>query len=84
MKNFNYHSGQEIRIGDRISYHGESGKVDFVVTVTEKTGRPETDWYIEQAPEGGVMITANGFGNVFLTEANIDEDLDFISRGDLA
>jgi acyl CoA:acetate/3-ketoacid CoA transferase len=82
MKNFNYHSGQEIRIGDRISYHGESGKVDFVVT--EKTGRPEMDWYIEQDPEGGVMLTANGFGNVFLTEANIDEDLDFISRGDLA
>jgi hypothetical protein len=35
MKKFRYHSGQEIRVGDHISYHHESGKVEFVVT--EKT-----------------------------------------------
>jgi hypothetical protein len=47
--------------------------------VTEKTGQPEMDWYTEQYAGGGVMITASGFGKSFLTEADIDEDLDFIS-----
>jgi hypothetical protein len=82
MKKFRYHSGHEIGVEDHIIYHHESGKVEFVVT--EKTGQPEMDWYIEQYAGGGVMITASGFGNVFLTEPDIDEDLDFISRRDTA
>ncbi len=78
MKQFTYRSGGEIRAGDRITYHGETGKVEFVIT--GKTGDAAMDWYVEQYPGGGFMIAAQGFGNVFLTESDIDEDLEFVSR----
>jgi hypothetical protein len=32
MKSFTYRSSQEVRSGDQITYHGEPGKVEFVVT----------------------------------------------------
>jgi hypothetical protein len=79
MKLFTYHSGEEVRSGDHITYHGEPGKVEFVVT--GRIGDPATDWYTEQYPGGGFMITASGFGNVFLTGNDIDEDLKLLSRG---
>jgi hypothetical protein len=80
MKTFTYRSGEEVRTRDRITYHGEPGEVEFVVI--QKIGFAAIDWYIEQCPGGGFMITMGSFGKVFLTEAEIDEDLDFVSRGD--
>lgn len=74
-----YKSGEEVQSGDQITYHGEPGKVQFVVT--EKVGDPAMDWYAEQFPGGGFMITARNFGNVFLKESYTDEDLEFVSRG---
>jgi hypothetical protein len=73
---FKYLSGEEVRAGDAIRYHGENGKVEFVAA--EVTGNREIDWYVEQYPPGGFMIVAEGFGSVFLTE--VDEDLEFVSR----
>ena len=80
MKTFTYCSGEEVRTRDRITYHDEPGAVEFVVI--ERVGLAAMDWYIEQYPGGGLMITAGSFGKVFLTEADIDADLDFVSRGD--
>jgi hypothetical protein len=78
MRTFRYLSGEEIRIGDRITYHNEPGEVDFVVS--EKIGDAAMDWYIDQFPGGGVMIVARSFGSVFLSEDDIDENLVFVSR----
>lgn len=78
MKRFNYPSGQAVQVGDVIVYHGEPGEVEFVVA--DRTGDPSKDWYLEQFPGGGFMITAKGFGSVFLGEGDIDEDLEFVSR----
>jgi hypothetical protein len=78
MKRLNYPSGQDVKPGDRILYHGEPGEVEFVVA--DRTGDPSKDWYLEQFPGGGFMITAKGFGSVFLGEDDIDEDLEFVSR----
>jgi len=77
MKRFKYLSGQEVRLDDRIIYHGEPGAVEFIVAGT--TGDPSNDWYLEQFPGGGVMIVAKGFGSVFLSESDIDENLEFVS-----
>jgi hypothetical protein len=76
-RRFSYRSGEEVQSDDEIAYHGEPGKVEFVVA--EKVGDPAMDWYVEQFPGGGFMITARNFGNVFLTESSI-EDLKFVSR----
>lgn len=75
---FSYQSGEEIRPHDRITYHGESGEVEFVVTA--KTGDAAMDWYVDQNPDGGIMLKVNNFGNVFLNCIPGDEDLQFVSR----
>ena len=59
---FIYRSGEAVKPGDRVLYHGESGHVDFVVT--DKTGDPSRDWFLEKYPGGGFMIIAKGFGPV--------------------
>ncbi|HEV2493542.1 MAG TPA: bifunctional methylenetetrahydrofolate dehydrogenase/methenyltetrahydrofolate cyclohydrolase FolD [Terriglobia bacterium] len=75
---FSYPSGEEIKPGDQIKYHGESGEVEFVVSGFQ--GDPARDWYLKEFPGGGIMIRANGLGNVFLTQTREDEDLEFVSR----
>ena len=72
---FKYLSGEEVRAGDRITYDGEPGEVEFLAA--EITGNPETDWYVEEHSPG-FMITAKRFGSVYLSE--VDEDLVFVSR----
>ena len=74
-----YLSGEEVKNGDRILFHGEPGEVEFIITSV--TGDSSMDWYVEQHPGGGVMITARGFGSVFLPVSAIDERLEFLSRG---
>jgi hypothetical protein len=54
MKSFAYPSGEEVRRGDRITYHNEPGQVEFVVI--EKTGDQAMDWYLQENPGGGFMI----------------------------
>ena len=78
MSPFTYKSGDEIRAGDRILYHEQPGKVEFIIAA--KSGDPVLDWYLDQYPGGGFMITAVSFGPVFLTANDIDEDLQLISR----
>lgn len=72
-----YKSGEEIKSGDHITYHGEPGKVEFIVT--EKVGNPAINWYIDQFQQGGFMIVANNFGNVFVTNG-ANNDLEYLSR----
>lgn len=76
---FTYASGEEIRKGDHITYHGEQGEVEFVVAGL--SGDPALDWYAKEFPGGGVMINATGFGSVFLGADDIDETLELTSRG---
>ena len=73
-----YPSGEEIRRGDRVLYHGEQGRIEFVATPED----PETKWYVEQYGSG-CMILASSFGRVFVTECSQDEGLKLLSRGDL-
>lgn len=73
---FTYWTGEEVRRGDAVSYCGEPGHVEFIVT--HRVGDPAMDWYVETFSGGGFMITCAGFGRVFLTRS--DEDLDLVSR----
>ena len=65
-----YLSGEEVKVGDHVLYHFEAGQVEFV----SEGGR-----FCEQFGVG-VMILAPSFGRVF---DQPDEDLEFISRGEL-
>lgn len=68
-----YSTGEEVRWGDSILYHGESGRVEFVAD----RAHPETGWYVEQFG-GGCMILTPSFGRVFVRET--DEEMEFVAR----
>jgi hypothetical protein len=78
VRTFAYTSGEDVREGDHIRYHGEIGSVEFVAA--EKVGNPSLDWFVEEFPGGGVMINAKSFGAVFLSPDDIDERLEFVAR----
>jgi hypothetical protein len=73
-----YTSGEDIRPGDDILYHGERGKVEFVAMSDD----PNTDWYVKQYG-GGCMIRVRSFGCVFVARPDEDEDLEFLERGEV-
>jgi hypothetical protein len=79
-----YLTGEEIRKGDRVLYHGEPAEVEFAVT---DASDPETEWYFGEFG-GGLMIVQpvepKSFGSVFISACDIDdtEDLEFVSRAD--
>jgi hypothetical protein len=73
-----YVTGEAIQAGDRVRYHGEQGRVDFVVT--DSAGQASLDWYLREFPGGGAMIVAEGFGSVFLTVDDLDDFLEFVAR----
>jgi hypothetical protein len=75
---FAYKSGEEVRSGDHVTYHGELGEVEFVVE--RATGDPTMDWYFEQFPGGGFMVNVKSLGRVFLSGGQIEEDLEFLAR----
>lgn len=69
-----YKSGEEIRKGDRVLFHGETGEIEFVA---EKfTGDPAMDWHVEDGP-GVMVLEPKHFGRAFLR--NLDH-LVFVSR----
>ena len=74
-----YLSGEEIRAGDIIRFHGEPGRVESVVT--HKVGDAFLDCFIDKFPGGVVTIEAQRLGNWFLVLENLEEgDLEFVSR----
>ena len=77
-----YSTGEEIKKGDRVLFHGTPGFVEFMAT---EPG-PETDWYIQQYG-GGIMIRDEIAGRTFVSADQVSEyerleDLEFVSRGD--
>jgi hypothetical protein len=65
-----YTSGEDIRPGDDILYHGERGKVEFVAVPDEQYG-------------SGCMLLVPSFGRVFVATPGQDEVLEFLERGEL-
>jgi hypothetical protein len=77
-RGMNYQSGEDIIPGDRITYAGSPGYIDFVIS--ESTGDAALDWHLKENPRGGVMIFAESCGGMFLPEPQNDEDLVLVSR----
>lgn len=76
-----YPSGEEIKPGDRILFHGEPGEIELVATDAQDQ---EQAWYVEQFG-GGIMISVpKHFGRVFIHADSIaeEEDLEFVARVD--
>jgi len=77
-----YQSGEEIKKGDHVLFHGEPAEIEFVVN--EHTGDAALDWYMQEFG-GGVMIREpKNFGVAFIRAESLlnTEDLEFLSRAD--
>jgi hypothetical protein len=77
---FTYHTGQEIRKGERVFYHGEPGEIEFVADPLVEDVK--TAWYVEEYGGGVMVIEPKYFGRVFIQDPKDDEDLLFVSRLD--
>ncbi|MGA8035963.1 MAG: hypothetical protein WA823_02460 [Candidatus Acidiferrales bacterium] len=76
-----YLTGEEILEGDRVRFHGEPGRIELVVS--ERTGDPERDWFVEEYG-GGVMVLERVGGRTFISADQIPDsgDLKLVSRSD--
>jgi hypothetical protein len=74
-----YQSGDEIRKGDRVLYHGEPGEIEIVVD--RFVGDPAMDWYMKELGPGVMVAGLRSFGRLYTSDTENDEDLEFVSRG---
>jgi hypothetical protein len=73
-----YQSGEEIRKGDRVLFHGEPGEIEFVAE--KLVGDPGMDWHIKQEGPGVMVLEPKSFQRVFVRDTENAEDLEFVSR----
>jgi hypothetical protein len=76
-----YQSGEQIKGGDRVLFHGEVAAVEFVA---DSHSDAETQWFFQEFG-GGVMIAdPKVSGRTFIAAGHLDEyeDLEFVSRAD--
>jgi len=73
-----YLSGEEVKKGDHVLFHGEPGRIEFVAS---HLGDPETDWFMREYG-GGVMVLERETSRTFIPADQLDdeEDLKFVSR----
>ena len=75
-KDQRYYSGDEIHVGDRVRYAGDTGTIVFVIDRDEYSSKySEGDWSHYGT---GFMIETPRFARVMLDEA--DEDLELLER----
>jgi len=75
---FSYHSGEEIKKGDRVLLNGKSGEIEFVADAL--IGDPAQDWCITEHGRGIMVVEPKCFGRVFLTDTYTEEDLVLVCR----
>jgi hypothetical protein len=74
---FFYHSGEQVKRGDRVHLHGESGEIEFVAD----PGDDPNDWFVEKFGGGVMVVEPKVFGRLFI-DAPVShcDDLEFVSR----
>lgn len=73
-----YQSGEEIRKGDHVLFHGAPAEIEFVVT--DITSDPSLAWYLDNEGLGVMIIEPKVFGRAYLAQPEKNGDLVFVSR----
>jgi hypothetical protein len=75
-----YRSGEEIRKGDRILFHGNPAKIELVA---HDPNDPETAWHVSEYGGGVLISDPLVSGRTLISRDQLDEyeDLEFVSRG---
>ena len=76
-----YRSGEEIKRGDHVLFHGEPGEIELVATDPQDQ---EQAWYVKEFGGGILISEPKHFGRAFVRSESIaeDENLEFVSRAD--
>jgi hypothetical protein len=72
-----YMSGEEIRKGDRVLFHGESGEIEYVVDGL--IGDAKIDWHMREHGPGVLVSEPKHFGRAYIREMT---HLVFVSRAE--
>jgi hypothetical protein len=74
-----YRSGEEIRKGDHVLFHGNPAEVELVACDPDE---PEAAWYMKEFGGGVMILDPKVSGRTFISTDQIDgyEDLEFVSR----
>jgi len=74
-----YRSGDEIRKGDRVLFHGKPAEVELVAF---DPNEPEHAWYVQEFDGGVMILDPMVSGRTFIAKDQLNdyEDLEFVSR----
>jgi hypothetical protein len=74
-----YRSGEEIKKGDRVLFHGNPAEVELVAF---DPNEPEQAWHVQQFGGGVMILDPIVSGRTFIAtdQLNDYEDLEFVSR----
>jgi len=74
-----YRSGEEIKKGDRVLFHGNPAEVELVAF---DPNEPEHAWHVQEFGGGVMILDPIVSGRTFIAtdQLNDYEDLEFVSR----
>jgi hypothetical protein len=76
-----YRSGEEIKTGDRVLFHGNPAEIEFVASDFDDPG---SEWYMQKFGGGVCVLDPMVSGSTFIPAAHLEnyEDLEFVSRSE--
>ena len=79
MNLLKYRSGEEIRKGDRVLFHGHPAEIELVAY---DPSDPEATWHLSEYGAGVLVSDPKVFVRAFIPSDQLDEyeDLEFVSR----
>jgi len=74
-----YQSGEEIKKGDRVLFHGNPAEIEFIAL---DLSDPKTEWYMRAYGGGVSVLDPMVSGRTFIPADHLEEyeDLEFVSR----
>lgn len=73
-----YMTGEEVKKGDRVLFHGEPGQIELVADPSIPD--PETDWFVQEYGSGVMILEPKYFGRAFVSDPSTHCDLEFVAR----
>jgi hypothetical protein len=76
-----YRSGEEVRKGDHVRFHGNPAQIGLVACDSSDPD-PEVAWHLKEFGGGVVVLDPTASGRTFIPadQFNECEDLEFLSR----
>ena len=82
MSALRYRSGEEVKNGDRVLFHGNAAEIEFVACDPNDPD-PNVVWHMKESDGGVMILDPLVSGRTFIPSESLDEyeDLELVSRG---